>query len=297
MIVLLTSRPDPASVNIRDRLLEHDGWEQGDLFMGRRIHKREPRHDDAPRFILAETPLLHLDADGIDRLLGKAIGEAPEAILVLSKHKAASGKPSLTVHPVGNFGTAEFGGRSGELGIAAPELQSTLLRHIRAESHGTKHDVTFEATHHGPHLSTPCAFVEIGSDAEEWKRDSNGAMMARAILRLQEGPYEAQAGDPRAPPILVGIGGGHYVPRMADLARRGVASFGHIIPNYAIEAGITAAMIEQAAVKTPGVEGYHVDDRNLSAETLAPIREAFTALGLREFTEEMLLTRGTKAPA
>ncbi len=282
VIILLTSRPDPASVTIRDALLTHGGWEEGDLFMGRRLHTHRGKRG-APDFVLAETPLLHLDANGIDRILARELGEVPEAILVLSKHKAASGKAAFTVHPVGNFGRAEFGGKDGELGIAAPALQSELLRHLHTEASALKHDVTFEATHHGPLLATPTAFVEIGSGESEWDKRENGEVIARAILRLQENPL------PTGDPVLVGIGGGHYVPRMTDLARKRQCAFGHLIPAYALQKGIERGLIEQAILKTPDVTGYFVDDRNITPDALHAVREVFEYLGLPEFVENDLV--------
>lgn len=268
--LILVSRPDPASVNIRDALLDMEAWKERGHFEGLPVRER-------PGFLLAEVDRLHLDCDGLDARL-RAAGLSFDAILVASKHKAESGKPALTVHPIGNLGPADFGGRPQRLVPAAPLLMSRVLRRLVAEAAGLKHQVTFEATHHGPYLETPTAFVEIGTDERAWSDPLIARRVARALLAANE----PSAGD--AAPTLVLLGGSHYAPRATDLVRNARANVGHIVPGYAIERGVDPGTLLEAIRLTPGCQGYHVDPR--MAVAIPPeLLQVFTALELGMWTE------------
>ncbi len=104
-----------------------------------------------------------------------------------------------------------------------------------------------EATHHGPYMDIPSCFVEIGSSDAGWDLPYAGQLWSSVLassfglpLRCDEGPVTAGSTDPSIAPIpsmeeftgnllydtdsvesggvvVVGIGGGHYVPKMNDL--------------------------------------------------------------------------------
>ncbi|HET6399438.1 MAG TPA: D-aminoacyl-tRNA deacylase, partial [Candidatus Thermoplasmatota archaeon] len=124
------------------------------------------------------------------------------------------------------------------------------------------HQVTYEATHHGPGMGIPTLFVEIGSD-ESWYRDPKGAAaVADAITDVLGG--EGRAADA---PVLLGLGGGHYVPRATDLAKAGEADFGHLLPVHALEAaqaqGRGPQLVRAAAAATPGCTGAHLHHKSM----------------------------------
>jgi D-tyrosyl-tRNA(Tyr) deacylase len=101
--VLVCNLGDPASTNIRDHLLAGGEWAQEATFRGHPVHRRGKAHLEQ-----VDGPTV-TDEDLSDDLM--ATGWRIEAVWFLSKHRAASGQPSLTVHPIGNHGEARFGGR------------------------------------------------------------------------------------------------------------------------------------------------------------------------------------------
>ncbi len=254
MRVLVCNRGDAASVNLRDRLLASGTWEEtGRTFRGH------------PFWARSEALLVQIDGPSItDEALDadlRATALPIRDVWFLSKHAAASGTPSLTVHPIGNPGEARYGGHPGKLVPAAPRDMGALLRRMRhhASVLGLPHQVAYEATHHGPFLSFPTLFVEIGSDATWYGDPASGQAVANAIL-------DVLAGDGRcAGPVLVGVGGGHYAPRATDMALAGEADFGHLIPNHGLEAAADpVALLRHAVEQTSGCAGLHLHHKGMN---------------------------------
>ena len=103
----------------------------------------------------------HLFADDIDQRIRAATDLDIEVVVFLSRHKAASGIPTLTVHPIGNVAMkADFGGKPGVLVPSAPDLMTSLLRNMQVHAEGLGYQISFEVTHHGPSLGTPTLYIE-----------------------------------------------------------------------------------------------------------------------------------------
>ena len=271
--LVLVSRADSASTNIRDALLDMHAWDDAGTFDGLPVRKRDG-------WLLAEISRIHIEADGVDVALRDA-GFAFDVVLVASKHRAASGKPALTVHPIGNIGKAEVGGKPRALVPAAPTEMARVLAQLAAEARGLKHEATYEATHHGPFLQTPTAFVEIGTDESAWSDPDLGERVARAILAAGE------PGVADAAPALLALGGSHYAPRATDLARKGRARFGHIVPTYAIDAGVDARVVYDAVRLSGDCAGYYAEPRTV--DRLGPdVLQVFSGLELGWFRDEDL---------
>lgn len=270
-LLVLVSRADSASATIRDALLEMDPWQEVGAFHGLPVRRRDG-------FLMVEVDAMHLECDFVDRALREA-GWDFEAILVASRHRAESGKPALTVHPIGNFAGADFGGFPGRLVPTAPVLMGRVLRRLHAECAGLKHQATFEATHHGPYLETPTMFVEIGTDERAWTDRDLGRRVARALLAAAQ----PSVGDDA--PVLVMLGGSHYSPRATDLARRGRANFGHIVPAYQLEGGMDPRLVLDAIRHTPGCAGYYLDAKT---GVHPDVLQAFAGLELGMWTENDL---------
>jgi D-aminoacyl-tRNA deacylase len=216
MRLLVCSLEDVASVNIRDRLTESsDWWKQG-------VFENEPAlvHGDD---ILVTTGERHLFADDIDLRVREATGQEIECVVFLSRHKAASGTPTLTVHPIGNFAQkAEFGGRPGTLVPSAPDLMTSLLRSMQRQAQGLGYQISFEVTHHGPFLRSPTLYLEIGSSEGQWPDVKAGEALARSLLEV----------DVLKATKVIGLGGGHYAPRFSEVALKKKVSIGHMITNH-----------------------------------------------------------------
>lgn len=266
MRLLLASFPDVASVNIMRRLQEATAWEEIGSF-----HEKPVLRNG--NFVMTSTEVLHLLADNIDKDFTSSTGIDIEEVVFLSKHKSASGIRTLTVHPIGNYSKAEFGGRPGELVPSAPATMTGLLRGLVSNVGDIPFKVSYEVTHHGPWLSTPSVFIEIGSGPDDWGHEGAAAVIAKSILSLQsaEGP------------VVVGVGGGHYAPRFTELSISKKVAFGHIVPNYAIENigdEDALSMIAKAA-KASGTDMVYVHRKSMSGAKATRLKELASSSGLR----------------
>lgn len=271
-VLLVESAPDPASVGIARALRELVEWDPlPAVVAGAPLQGLGGQAEVG----LVRIPQLHLNAEPLEAAL-EAAGLRPGAIVFLSKHKAVSGRPSLTVHPVGNFGEAKFGGQPRRLAPAAPGLQTALLRALarQVERTGYASEVTFEVTHHGPLLSTPTCFVELGSGEAQWSDPVGAGVVARAVL-------DAATATPSSNPVAVGLGGGHYAPRFTEVALARGVDFGHFIPAHAAQAvPDPAATLRDAVAATPGATGVYLHRGGLNDRRLDPWVRAVEALGL-----------------
>jgi len=271
--VLVCSRVDAASVNLRDRILELGDWEKTN-----RTFRGHPVWSQSEAILLEiEGPSIVDEAfDGDLRNLGLPLRD----VWFLSKHRAASGQPSLTVHPIGNHGEAKFGGQPSTVSPSAPRDMGALLRRMRhqRDAAGLPHEVTYEATHHGPGMTYPTLFVEIGSD-EKWYGDKAGAQaVALAIQEVLRGEGRCSG------PVLVGVGGGHYVPRQTDIALGGLADFGHLIPAHAISEASGPELLRRAIEGTPGCTGVHVNRKGLKGPQRAAVESWCQQLGVPQWS-------------
>ncbi len=271
--VLVCSRVDPASVNLRDRVLELGDWERTNrLFRGHTVWSQSEA-------ILLEIEGPSIVDEAFDGDL-KALGLPLRDVWFLSKHRAESGQPSLTVHPIGNHGEAKYGGQPRTVSPSAPRDMGALLRrlHHQRDAHGLPHAATYEATHHGPLMSIPTLFVEIGSN-ETWYSDRKGAeCVALAIQEVLRGEGRSTG------PQLVGVGGGHYHPRQTDIALSGKADFGHLIPAHAVSDEATSNLLKAAVEGTPDCEGVHIHKKGLKGPQRQRVQAWCEELGIPVWT-------------
>lgn len=260
---LVASEADEASRRQREELLRLASWTSEEPFEGREAW----RHRDLILLTIADP---HLYRDHLERDLGPAFSSPIELVVYLSKHRSESGRPSLTVHPIGNPGPAEFGGQPGTLVPSAPAWMTAALRGLRREARGQRYEVTFEATHHGPYLTVPTFFIEQGSTEREWDDAAAARTIGRVLLDIA----------PIEDPVAIGLGGGHYVPRHTDLALTKRIAFGHLLPSYALQAS-ALDRINQAAERTPNARNAYVHRKALATPLLRKAEERLESLGLR----------------
>ncbi|HUR26357.1 MAG TPA: D-aminoacyl-tRNA deacylase [Candidatus Thermoplasmatota archaeon] len=269
MRVLVASRIDPASMNIRDRLLESGTFEE----TGRTFR-------DSPVWARSETILVEVAGPSIhDETLDndlKATGWPLMDVWFLSKHAAKSGHPSLTVHPIGNHTEAQYGGKPGELSPCSPRDMGALLRRLKhhAKEAGLPHSITYESTHHGPTMTIPTLWVEIGSDLQWYNDRQSGEVVARAINDVLAGDGKSNG------PILVGVGGGHYVPRATDVALAGKADFGHFLPSHFVDETAGPEALSRAIAATPGCSGVHIHKKALKGPQRQAVQGWLDTLGI-----------------
>lgn len=280
MLLTVVSRQDPASVNIGAQLQQEVDWEEVGEFQGRPVRRYG-------QMLVATIEGMHLHEDHVDRAVREEAGVDFDAVVFASRHKAASGKPSLTVHPIGNWGPkAKHGGEARELVPSMPGVMTPVLHRLREACRDLPHDATFEATHHGPFLETPACFLEIGTEEDHWSDPGLGWLMADILLELAEDP------PPLAPhaPVLLAVGGGHYAPRHTDLVRSYDCHVGHILPDYHLRDGVPAGMLEQAVRRTPGCNAY-VLNKPMGVPHQEEVEDVLEGLGLLKVTEDRLEPR------
>jgi len=264
--LLLCSEEDIASVNIRDSLIASGGWEDD----GRFLYRGD--------LAMMTIPDIHIFAENVDRRAEDS-GINVSEMIFMSRHKAASKIPTLTAHPIGNFNNADFGGTDRTLVKASPATMTGLLRSLSSKD--AKHfQVSFEVTHHGPFVSCPATFIEIGSDESQWADKHAAKLIADSILEIKGNDL----------PTAVGIGGGHYAPRFTEVAIGFEINFGHMIPEYAFkDAGEDdlIRMISDSA-KESGTKLVYVHRKSMKGDVHRRVKSAIDACGLETISSSGL---------
>ncbi len=266
--LIITSQDDLASMNIRANLLAMDKWKKISVFNGFPVYENS-------KFYLVHIKGPKIHAEYIDEEIKNKLGVDFDTIIVASKHKSASQMKSLTVHPIGNWGEAEAGGQSRNIVLTNPYLMAESLRILKKYRFG-EYNVSFEATHHGPYLSTKTFFIEIGATEEEWRDDKAGEVIAKTIFEAEEKRYLP----------LIGFGGGHYVPRITDIALKYKVSIGHMIPKYAIEK-IDCKIIKKACEKS-FCQGAYIHKKGLKGPEREKVRKILSKLGIEVYDSKKL---------
>ncbi len=243
LLFLVYCTKDLASMNILRSLKEHLELERSESFLGL------PAWEYGEEVKIVGINREHIFYDHLDLDLKEKFGEV-SGVIFLSRHRSSSGKRSLTVHPVGNYGEAEYGGLSRSLSPSFPEAMSECLRILRSEGKGSGYEISFEVTHHGPYLDSPTFFVEIGSDESAWTDEEAGEIWGSTLSSLI---FEYLDGIEKREAYL-GVGGGHYAPRFSDLSCSKGVDFGHMISNYYL----SPASLKLAFEKTPRASGAYI---------------------------------------
>ncbi|MEM3396951.1 MAG: D-aminoacyl-tRNA deacylase [Thermoplasmata archaeon] len=261
MFLLVASEPDRASMTIRDAVLSLVDWEVlGEQFDGNPVWKHK-------HLFLVTMKNLHIYAEQFDIAVRNS-GLEFEKIIVLSRHKSETGIPTLTVHPIGNFSKAEFGGRDFDFAPAAPELMGNALRKLFLLGAGMDYKISLEVTHHGPFVETPIMFIEIGSNEERWRDQKAAEVIARTVLALEETKY----------PVIVGFGGGHYAPRFTEMVHGKKLNFAHMVPEYAIPT-LTTETLERVLSK-PKPDYVYIHEKGLKKENLRKVEELLRSFSI-----------------
>ncbi len=217
MKLILCSKKDPASMNIKNAILSIEDVEK------RKIGDREFYFGSD--FIIAEIEERLIYADHIDEILSKYVNF--DEIIFASRHSSKDQRKIFTVHVSGNVGSADFGGKPYSLAKPSPITMKNYVLAIKNKlNRKPEFEFTLEVTHHGPsEISTPSAFYEIGSTESEWVDEEAGMIVAESIL-------EAIRDERRDWNIAVGVGGTHYAPRQTEIILTTNFTFGHNFAKY-----------------------------------------------------------------
>ena len=221
VIGIVVSRSDSVSVLIGKEILKIVGW----------VQKNDSNRTDAEGggkyyctdgFELREFEGLHIQLEEVELAF-----KAPECIIFVSRHVGETGA-LLTAHYTGNFGEAKFGGMPRELSRACPNLHKAIIDALRKYA-PPNYEVGIECTHHGPSdVNVPSMFVEIGSSEQEWGDVEAAKSVAKAVMSIK-------GKGPDCEKIIVGFGGGHYIPRFERIIRETDWAIGHVVADWCLE--------------------------------------------------------------
>jgi D-aminoacyl-tRNA deacylase len=179
-------------------------------------------------------------------------------VVFVSRHASEQKEPCFCVHAPGNFGKADHGGSDRQLGTAPVRLLRAAYMLLKEHAQGIP--VYQEATHHGPLLSQPAMFIEIGPGEKEWNDPAMGRVVAMVLQELADVSLEG--------PSCIGIGGLHYAEKFSKLTIEKGYAFGHICPKYNLQ-NLDAEMLAQMLKRTePAPEKIVLDWKGLGQEKL-----------------------------
>jgi D-aminoacyl-tRNA deacylase len=270
-VLIISSSEDPASTNIKNSLLEQTTWDEHGTFFNAPVF----RHNTMKNLVLVTIPDKKIRHENLDSEVQEHLHIKPMIAIFLSRHRSKMEEPTLTVHPIGNYADAQFGGQSKTLVPAAPRTMTYLLRLIKKNLNATdlKYQVCYEVTHHGPFLKIPTLFVEVGSTETQWQKKEPASIIASSLLELFS-RYQYEEDFPKEIPVLIGIGGGHYAPRFTDVVFQKNVAFGHMIPSYHIDSGsIDWTMIQKAIQATPNMSGVYLHKKALKKSQVTSFKQ------------------------
>lgn len=248
---IISSKLDPASVNIKKFLIEGFDFRETDIVF-----------ENESVYIKGNIKLYTLNKELVFcEKLDKKIDA--DVFIFASKHQSKTQIPSLTVHSIGNWGKAELGGKDCTLVQNSALFQSDLF--INLQRNMLKFDVVNEATHHGPYLGKPSVFIEIGSAEKEWNNEDAGKVVANAIIEATK--VKRKGGE-----VAVGVGGLHTCTNFNKSISNRDVSIAHFCPKYALEF-LNEEMIHEAIKKTIEKVDYLILDwKGLKSEKERIIR-------------------------
>ncbi|MBO8175489.1 MAG: D-aminoacyl-tRNA deacylase [Thermococcus sp.] len=272
MKIIMTTKIDLASMNIKRKLIEGFGFKEIDVrFDDNFVYKR----DDT---LILTTNQEMIYYDYLDKEIEKQLNIRPELIIFASRHSSKQKLPALTTHVTGNWDKSMYGGNDYSLAIAQPSAMKLALLKMN-ELNDLGWTVCYEATHHGPsELDVPSLFIEIGSSEEEWVNDRAGEILAETIMYVIDNYQKTNF------KVAIGIGGGHYAPKQTKVALDSELAFSHIAPKYAhpVSKEMLLKAIERTAEK---VEAIYVDWKGSKGETRQLAKSLAEELGV-EFIKD-----------
>lgn len=167
-------------------------------------------------------------------------------IIFASKHESAKEEKSLSIHAPGNWRKAEMGGEEEKICPSSALFQKNLFENLKANAKKFKleeYKITLECTHHGPLISKPCVFIEIGSTEKEWADRRAAFVISKTIAETLEEFKENSYRE-----IAIGIGGPHYCPNFNKIQLNSNVALSHVIPQYSLP--LTENMVRESIAKT-----------------------------------------------
>ena len=203
------------------------------LFVNTRFEEGQSLRNTMADVVLIAINSRILWEDHLDVRWKDATGEDVSEVIFPSRHAAKSGKPCLTLHPIGvpHHPLEEeppFGGQSGFAPPPNPRIAPWWrLLHQKWNVHAIPDfSLSLEVTHHGPILNVPSLFIEVGSTEPYWPI-LEGLGLTTASSTTWQSHNQGE-------PVLVTLGGGHYAPKANKLALEPNVWLGHMLANHSL---------------------------------------------------------------
>jgi D-aminoacyl-tRNA deacylase len=188
--------------------------------------------------------------DHLDDRWETSTGEVVREVLFPSRHSAVSGRPSLTLHPIGIPQVKideeiPYGGKAGCAVPPNPRISEwwKLFNQEITKYPSLEHfELTLEVTHHGPFLHAPSMFIEIGSTSETWGNLDAADFLSNIIIEGLglRGSHQIGVWDEstaRQDLVVMTLGGGHYAPRANHVGLLPRVRIGHMLATYSLPFG------------------------------------------------------------
>lgn len=252
MHLIIASRADRASMSMATHILGTVSFEEVQGQAG------TYRFGDYTLRMIDEKHLFFDTVPAEDNGLTPEVSE----ITFLSSHSSSAEIKSLTVHPTGNFAGNMLGGREKTLSVSSPDKMTPALRMLSEAYTGNGFEITLESTHHGPYLEVPNYYIEIGTTEKEWSNIDALNAVREAVFTEPD----TVSGK------FVGVGGGHYMPKVTGYVMNNGVSVGHLISKHDQDT-ITREQIEEAVDKTPDCRGFIMDRKGCRGPVRAILKE------------------------
>lgn len=165
-----------------------------------------------------------------------------DLFIFATKHSASSEVKTLTIHPFGNWGKAELGGKDSTLCIAPASYIKKAFLLLNKFNPFSDFQVSLEQTHHGPYISKPGFFIEIGSTEKEWNNKKLASIIAETLSTLINNPIEEYEST-------IVLGSLHYNQLANKILLTTKYSVGHICSKYFLDI-LNENLLKQAIEKT-----------------------------------------------
>jgi len=262
MKAIVVSEKDPAGKNIYEHLLEKGFDSTSGKWQGKTVYKERNW-----LLVLTDSRIIYAKEAGTLNA---------DEIIFASKHSSESGKPTLTTHPPGNFGPADYGGEPGKLCQVNANRMNELHSHLLKPTF--EYEVSLEVTHHGPYIRQPCCFIELGSTEKQWENQEAANYIAKAIMKT----IKKEKNTKKDIETAIGIGGNHYAKKFNEIQEDEEIAMGHIIPRYA-QKHLNKEMVQQMIEKT------HPEPNRIYIDKKGTRKQAKVRKMLKDFDKEIIL--------
>lgn len=169
--------------------------------------------------------------------------------LAIGIHSMHDYPKQFCVHPCGNWGElwshktlGDLGGEPKTLSMSSATLLKATYLALRKNNTSNDYKVNIECTHHGPSITKPILFLEIGCSNKEWSDPYALQVLQQTILDVNN------ILNAKTKTTIV-LGGEHYMPNVQHLLQETNIQVSHMCPSTQLHT-ITKESIQEAIKKS-----------------------------------------------